>query len=549
MSNEKKQSFMGGVTVLAISTILVKICGALYKIPLGNILGDEGIAHFNTAYNIYSVLLTISTAGLPLALSKLVSEANSLGRTNQARRCFRTAMGLFLVIGVLGTAGMLLFTGELAAWMNNSQAYWPIKMLGISFVCVSIMCAFRGYAQGRQNMVPTAVSQLIESFFKLVVGLPLAWYLIKRGFGLDIGAAGAIVGVTAGIILAMLFMIFDYFRHRNDLPAGSDMPEGRGTVLKRLLQLGIPITIGQAGMSILNMLDQKIIMGQLQNLTRSQIASGQLAAMTEMEIEKASSALYGQYTLSSNLYNLLPAFLPAVAISLIPAISVAATRQDHREVNRVVSASFRLIAVIAIPAGVGLSVMAGPILQLLYPSQAEAATAATYHLQLLGIASIFMCVMLLTNSIMQAHNKVNWPIYTMLIGGVVKVAVNYVLVGDPDINIKGAPIGTLVCYGLIAVLNLILVYRLLADKPNYFAYFCKPVLASVVMGAACWACYGLTGSLFGAGYLRQALATMVSIGVAVVVYLVLVIALRIITREDLAMVPKGDKIARLLHIR
>lgn len=549
MSNEKKQSFMGGVTVLAISTVLVKICGALYKIPLGNILGDEGIAHFNTAYNIYSVLLTISTAGLPLALSKLVSEAVSLGRTNQARRCFRTAMALFLAIGVLGTAGMLLFTEEMAAWMNNSQAYWPIKMLGISFICVSIMCAFRGYAQGRQNMVPTAVSQLIESFFKLVVGLPLAWYLIRRGFGLEIGAAGAIVGVTAGIILAMLFMIANYLRHRGDLPAGSDTPDSRGAVLKRLLQLGIPITIGQAGMSILNMLDQKIIMGQLQGLTRSQIASGQLTAMTEMEIEKASSALYGQYTLSSNLYNLLPAFLPAVAISLIPAISVAATRRDHKEVNRVVSASFRLIAVLAIPAGVGLSVMAGPILQLLYPSQAEAATAATYHLQLLGIASIFMCVMLLTNSIMQAHNKVNWPIYTMLIGGVVKVAVNYVLVGDPDINIKGAPIGTLVCYGLIAALNLVLVYRLLAEKPNYFAYFCKPVLASAVMGVACWACFGLTSRVLGAGYLHQALATLVSICAAVVVYLVLVIALRIITREDLAMVPKGEKLARLLHIR
>ena len=549
MSNEKKQSFMGGVTVLAISTVLVKICGALYKIPLGNILGDEGIAHFNTAYNIYSVLLTISTAGLPLALSKLVSEANSLGRTNQARRCFRTAMALFIAIGILGTAGMLIFTEEMAAWMNNSQAYWPIKMLGISFICVSIMCAFRGYAQGRQNMVPTAISQLIESFFKLVVGLPLAWYLIKQGFGLDIGAAGAIVGVTAGIILAMLFMIFEYFRHRGDLPKGSDVPESQGVVLKRLLWLGIPITIGQAGMSILNMLDQKIIMGQLQGLTAKQIAAGELAAMTQLEIEQASSALYGQYTLSSNLYNLLPAFLPAVAISLIPAISVAATRKDHKEVNRVVSASFRLIAVLAIPAGVGLSVMAGPILQLLYPSQAEAAAAATYHLQLLGIASIFMCVMLLTNSIMQAHNKVNWPIYTMFIGGIVKVAVNYVLVGNPDINIKGAPIGTLVCYGLIALMNLVLVYRILEEKPSYFGYFFKPVFASAVMGVACWACFGLVSGFLGEGYLMRALATMASIGVAVVIYLVLVIALRIITREDLKMIPKGEKIARLLHIR
>ena len=183
MSNEKKQSFMGGVTVLAISTVFVKLCGALYKIPLNNILGDEGIAHFMSAYNIYSFLLTLSTAGLPLALSKLISEANATGHTNQVRRCFRTALALFVVLGIVGTAAMLLFTRELAAWMNNSMAYWPIKALGVSVICVSIMCAYRGYAQGQQNMVPTAVSQFLEAFFKLVVGLPLAWYFINRGMG------------------------------------------------------------------------------------------------------------------------------------------------------------------------------------------------------------------------------------------------------------------------------------------------------------------------------------------------------------------------------
>ncbi len=535
MSNEKKQSFMGGVTVLAISTILVKICGALYKIPLGNILGDEGIAHFNTAYNIYSVLLTLSTAGLPLALSKLVSEADSLGRSNQVRRCLRASMGLFLLLGLAGTAVMLGCTEQLAYWMNNSLAYWPIKALGLSFLCVSVMCAFRGYAQGRRNMVPTAVSQLIESVGKLIVGLPLAWYLISIGKGLEIGAAGAIVGVTAGIILATVYMLINYLRHRRELPAAGDTPEGYGTVIKRLLWLGIPITIGQAGISILNLLDQKIIMGQLQ--------SSLLLSETD------AATLYGQYTLSSNLYNLLPAFLPSVAISLVPAISVAITRRDDAEVDRIVSASFRLIALLAIPAGVGLSVMAGPILQLLYPAKPTAAAAATYHLQLLGIASIFVCIMLLTNSIMQAHNKVRIPIYTMLAGGAVKVTVNYILVGNPDVNIKGAPIGTLICYALIACVNLVLVSRMLQKSPNYLSIFLKPVLASAVMGAAAWAVYGLLNRLLGGGYVRTALATLCAIAVAVVIYLVLVIALRMITREDLKLVPKGDRIARILHLR
>ena len=172
--NQSKQSFMGGVTVLAVSTVFVKICGALYKIPLNNILGDEGVTHFTSAYNIYSFLLTLSTAGLPLALSKLISEADATGRRNQMRRCFNTAMALFVAVGAVGTAAMLFFTEELAAWMNNSMAYWPIKALSVSVICVSVMCAYRGFAQGRQNMVPTAVSQFIEAFVKLLIGLPLA---------------------------------------------------------------------------------------------------------------------------------------------------------------------------------------------------------------------------------------------------------------------------------------------------------------------------------------------------------------------------------------
>lgn len=384
-------------------------------------------------------------------------------------------------------------------------------------------------------MVPTAVSQFIEALLKLLIGLPLAWYLIRMGKPLEIGAAGAIVGVSAGTVLAMIYMIVDYRRHRGPILRGSDEAQSHVVILKRLLWLGIPITIGQAGMSLLNLLDQTIILGQLQGVLG-------LA-------EKEAAALYGQYTFSSTLFNLPASFLPAVAISLIPAISVAVAQKNHGEVNRVVTTSFRLIAMLAIPAGVGLSVLAGPILQLLYPAQAEAAAAATYHLQLLGIASIFVCVMLLTNSIMQAHGKVQLPIYTMLMGGAVKVGINYVLVGNPDINIKGAPIGTLVCYGLIALVNLIIVWRLLEDKPNYFKVFAKPVLASAIMGATAWAVHGLCGRFLTGGYVKESLATLVAIGAAVVVYLILVLVLRLITREDLKMIPKGDKIAAILRIR
>lgn len=534
MSREKKQSFMGGVTIMAVSTIFVKICGALYKIPLNNILGDEGLTHFNSAYNIYALLLSLSTAGLPLALSKLISEANATNRRTQMRRCLNTALGIFVTVGAAGSAMMLLFTRQLAAAMNNTLAYWPIKCLGISVVCVSVMCAYRGFAQGQQNMIPTATSQLIEAFFKLVVGLPLAWWLIHNGASLEIGAAGAITGVSAGIVLAMIYMIVNHVRTRAPIMWGVDKAQSYGTIARRLLALSIPITLGQAGMSLFNLLDQVIILGQLQDVL----------GLSERE----AASLFGQYSFGSTLFNLPSSFLPAVAVSLVPAVTVAVTRKDHKEVNKVVTTSFRLIAMLAIPAGVGLSVLAGPILLLLYPARRETAIAATYHLQLLGIASIFVCIMLLTNSIMQAHGKVNWPIYTMLIGGAVKVGVNYILVGNPDINVKGAPIGTLVCYGLIAFLNLVLVSRLLEKKPNYLAIFAKPAIASVVMGLSAWASHGLISKFLHGGYIKESLCTIGAVGIAVIVYLILVIALRMITAEDLKMVPHGAKLARILHL-
>ena len=530
MSKEKKQSFIGGTMILAIAVAVVKVIGALYKIPLGNILGTEGMTHFNSAYNIYSVLLSISTAGLPLAVSKLVSEARALGRYNQSRKVLSVAMWLFVVLGAAGTSLMFFWAEPLAAAMNNTLAYWPIRALSVSVVCVCVMSAFRGYTQGQGNMMPSAISQVIEAAFKLVVGLLLAWYFVSAGLGVDIGAAGAILGVTAGSVVAMVYMLLHQLRSRRDDPDSADRPSGRKVILKRLLAIGVPITIGASGQSIISTLDQSIAMGRLQDV----LGIG----------EKAAAALYGEYSFGMTLFNFPSSFIPPITMSLIPAVAAAVARRDHRTVNRVVSASFRLIALLALPAGVGLSVMAGPILKMLYPAQPEAAAAATYHLQILGIASIFVCLTLLTNGILQANDRAKIPIVTIIIGGCTKVALNYILIGVPGINIKGAPIGTLACYVLISVINLTIVYRIVEEKPRYLRLFGKPLAASVLMGLGAHYAYAFFSGRFG-----NTLSTVGAIGVAVVVYLVLVVTLRIITREDLEMVPKGDKLAKLLRIR
>lgn len=526
---EKKQSFLGGAAILAAAVVVVKIIGAIYKLPLGNILGTKGFTYFSVSYDIYNVLLTVSTAGLPLALSRLVSEASALGRENEKRRIFTTSLWLFLAMGMAGTLAMALFSNQLAAIMEQPLAHWAIKALAPAVVCVCLMSAMRGYTQGQGNMKPTAVSQILEALCKLGIGLTLAALMLNRGRGVEEAAGGAIFGVTVGTAMSLAFLTAYLLRHRRRSKS-LDVPASRGTLLKKLLVIGVPITISNSAMSIITLLDTKIVLGRLQDLPG---VTAEIAA-----------DLFGRYKFCMTLFNLPGSFVYPVIMSLIPAVSAALARRDAGGVNRIVSSGFRLIALLALPAGVGLSALAGPILRLLYPSQIETAIAAEPLMEVLGIASIFVCLMILTNAILQSYGRERVPIYTMILGGLVKIGMNYVLVGNPDINIGGAPISTLCCYMVIAGLNLFFVWRVSEEKPPYLSIFLKPVLASALMGLAAKGTFTLLAGHFG-----NALSTLGGIGVGVLAYGVLVLALRILTAEDLQSMPKGDTIARLLHLK
>ena len=201
----KKQSFLGGAAILAGAVAVVKVIGALYKLPLNNILGDVGKTYFQTAYEIYNVLLTVSTAGLPLAISKLTSQAHARGRENEKRKIFRTAIWLFFALGLIGSCLMFFGAQGLADFQRNSMAAAPIRALAPAVFCVCLLACMRGYTQGQGNMTPTAVSQVLEALLKLAIGLPLAWYVLRIGMSLEMGAAAAILGVTAGTAVSMLF--------------------------------------------------------------------------------------------------------------------------------------------------------------------------------------------------------------------------------------------------------------------------------------------------------------------------------------------------------
>ena len=608
LSGQKQNTFFGGAAVLALGILVVKLIGMFYKIPLTNIIGEQGNADFGNAYNIYAVLLTISTAGLPVAVSKMVSEANALGRRNQVHKIFRISLGVFLLLGGISFFIMFFQADYLASLMNDDKAALGIRALAPAVVCVGCLSAFRGYAQGHGQMTPTAVSQIIEALCKLVIGLSLALWLIRAGQGEDVAAAGAITGVTVGTVVAAAYMAIHHLRQRMQEPVDRrDVPDRGADILRELLRIAIPITLSSSMVGIVTVIDSALVQGQVQRVLLEDPASwsmyagvtdfeplrqalnawtGQLeagmtadigtlhqlvgqaaASQTPSALEAASLALdevlqdvsrtlYGNYNGAINIYNLPTALMAALTASVIPAVSGALARRDRRGASRVSGSALRIAALLSFPMGVGLFVMGEPIIRLLFTSL-DAPLAGSL-LSTLGLTAIFSCVTLVCNSVLQAFGFITLPVVVMVLGGVVKVVTNYTLVGMGEIGIYGAPVGSVLCFALCLALDLAIIARVVPHHPRFLPIFAKPLAASALMGGTAWAVYGLLSRVLSVvpegetervlSWSGNAVATLVAIGAAVAVYAVLIVLLRAISREDLALMPKGEKLARLLRL-
>ena len=542
MSETKKQNYLHGAAILAFGVAIMKVLGAIYKIPLQNILGDTGYGYFNAAYTIYNVLLTIATAGLPVALSRMISEANTLGRPMQARRIFRVATATLFVLGFVFSALMFLFPTDMAIlFVSKAEVSQCVYALSPAVLLVCLTSAFRGYIQGHGNMKPTTVGQVLEVLVKVIVGLALAVYLTKQGESLPIRSAGAIFGVTAGGLAALIYMFICYLRQYKGKSAdactgGTDTPDSVGRTLGQFIKIGVAITLGASVMSVISLIDTKLIQEQLPNVA----GIG----------EQLADELYGSYSAMQTLYNLPAAFITPMTISLVPAISAAVAKKAHNEAGSIAGSGLRISAVIAMPMGVGIAVLAYPIVKVLYPNTNEMGPTILAYL---GVASVFVCIALVTNAILQANGNERLPIISMIAGGVVKIAANLLLVGQPSVNILGAPIGTICCYAIICILNCFFISKCLLRRPSYIKAFVRPLISSAVMGAAAWAVYGLADKLLGAeaggSRLMLIIAMGAAIAVAVVVYLVLVIVTHAVTLEDMKLIPRGEKIAKLLKIK
>ena len=529
--NTKKQNFLQGTALLAMSTAIVKVIGAVYKIPLNAIIGEQGFGYFNTAYEIYAVLLMISTAGLPVAMSRMISQASAQGRYGQVRRIYTTARAIFLALGISGSLLMTVFCRQLAQFQNQPDAWAAIGCLGPCVLLICVMSTYRGFFQGQSNMIPTSVSQVLEAVVKLIVGMVAALALLKFTSQVSLAAGGAILGVTASCLISAIYLNSCFRKAYKMMPVDDGTVDTFGTTAKALLAIAVPITIGSAGLQVLTMLETKIYMGRLLTLGYSQ---------------DTADTMRGIYGMTQTIFNMPCAFIPAITMSIIPAITAQLTLKDHKGAKAMEESAVRVTGLICMPCAFGLAVVAQPVTALLGGYEGDNLVLATKLMTVLGMCIAFNAVVLVTNAMMQAHGHVNIPVINMLVGGFAKLAIVFLLTGNPNINIVGTPIGTAVCYLIITALNLISMRRCIPQTPAVLRNLVRPFAAAAIMGVCAWSAWwalkvvvGITSNL-----ILCALPVMVG----VVVYMGAVIVLKAITREDCLLLPKGAKIAKLLHL-
>lgn len=516
----QNKSFMYGAAILLAANLIVKVIGAIYKIPLTYILGERGMGLFGTSYTIYTWLFVIATAGFPVAISKMIAESSALGREKETGKIFKVSFAVLLFIGIGGTLILFLGADVFSNLITHTGDAAPgIRAIAPAVLFVSMMSVFRGYFQGKQNMLPTAASEVVESLGKLAIGFLLASMFISMG--VEYGSAGAVFGVSVGAGFGMVLLAVIYFMSRKKTDEKSGEVSTTGKILKRLIVIAVPITIGASVFTLTSVIDLFMIMNRLME-----------AGFGEEETQ----ALYGLYSgYAIPIFNMPSTLVSSISVSIVPAIAASYVKKEVDETQSIINGGLKITTLFALPCAVGISLLSNPILSLLYNN-----TKADTILSILGIGVVFVALVLVTNAMLQAIGKVWVPVINMAAGGILKIVINYFLVGNPEININGAAIGTTACYVLILTLNLIVIAKTMKIKYDTLSLLVKPLLSVVVMAAAVLGAYMLFGNW------GRLFAAALPIGTGVVAYLIMILVLKPLNDNEILMIPKGEKLLKIL---
>ncbi len=512
--------------LLSLSTLIVKLIGLAFKIPLMSLLGAEGMGYFNSAYEIYAVLCVLATAGLPTALSVLVSSAEERGEYKRAVAVFNAARKLFFSVGLVSSAALFLLSDTVGRIVENPNAAHALRAISPALLFVCVASAFRGYFQGKSRMMPTALSQTVEALSKLVLGILLAKYALKNQFPIYVCAAYAILGVSIGTLLSAVILKVIEISARK----GADRESYREKeALKPLLSIALPVTLGSAVLSLTRLIDMALIMHRLGDIGYTSVGA---------------NTLYGAYTtLAVPVFSLIPSLISPVSLALVPKLSAAIARGSENAQSRVMLTSLRITSFLAMPAAFGVSVYARDILGILFSGEREAVAMSAPLLSVLGVSVLFSCMISTTNAILQSYRRAGLPIISMSVGALLKLISAYILIGIPEIGILGAPLSTLLCDTAVTVINVFFISRVMPEGDGTVRIYTRPLIASTVMIAVSFPVRCL---LIGKG-MNEGMSFCIAVFVAVAVYILSAILLGAVAREDIEALPFGKKTVRVMN--
>ena len=526
----KKNSFIQGAVILAVSGIIVKLIGAVSRIYLSRLLGGEGIGLYQMAYPIYLLCLSISTAGLPVAISIMVSERNAIHDFLGGQRILKIALSVLTLTGLLFSVGLYFGSSVLIDHhiVRDPRAYWSLIALAPAVFCATISATMRGYFQGLQNMTPTAVSEVIEQFVRVVTMIGLAIILLPKG--LEFGAAGATFGAAPGAAAAILTLGWFYWhdrKHRKMWYMSQDksiVPDSTWNIMKRLFILAIPVSCANIMIPIVSNIDLFIVPKRLE--------------VAGFNVEQATT-LFGYLTgMATALINMPTIVTSSMSSSLVPGISEASIKKDFDTIRRRARTALRLASVFTLPAAIGLGVIATPISTMLY-----ATPNAGPCIAVMSIGIFFLGIQQVTTGILQGLGKTAVPFINLIVSGCVKVAFSWNLTAMPQFGVLGAAFATDTDFAVAAALNLLFLYRYMRFNMDY-GHLVKVAIASAVMGVAVYFSFG---AIIGAIH-SNTLSALLAICVGVVVYALGILLTKAIKPEDVRTMPKiGPKLAAIIE--
>lgn len=523
-----KKTFFRGAMILTLAGVLGKFLSAAYRVPFNRMVGAEGAGIYSMSYSIYSIIFALSTAGIPLAVSKLVAMSEERAEKGESLRIVRVALILLACVGLAAAVLFFLAAPWIATvYFNEPRAAWSLRALAPAMLFSCLMAVFRGFFQGRQNMVPTAISQILEQFFRvgtillslfLLLHKPVEYVVTGASFGSMVG------GVCGFLFLALVFVRF-LRKHRTDQgPFPSRDPARDQAVLKQLLYYAVPISIGALLLPMTSFIDSSLVARRLEfaGLGHSE-AIAQLGYLSNYAMP---------------IINLPFIVTTAISASLVPAVADALARHDQDALFHNVRQGMRLTMVLVLPASMGLAVLSTGIATLLY-NDAEAGSVLAALAFTVFVVGLYQC----SASILQGLGKVLIPMYHLLLGLVLKFALTWVLTGYPTLGASGAALATVLAFGCAGVFNVIRLSGVIGwGWCDPYLIFLKPLLASLVMGLLCYGSYGFLTTWVSASW-----ATLLAIMLGGLAYFVVLFAIKGIDLDTLAAIPKiGPKLKKIL---